>query len=71
MRHLPHYRFNGINQLPEANEREIDSLDLIPDLDYRSRLACQIQVNKKIENCLFDIRGSRSLICGPHVVIAH
>ena len=61
---------NGINQLPEPNDREMDTLDLLPDSDYRSRLACQIQVNAKIQNCFFDLRGSKSLICGPHVVIA-
>lgn len=60
---------SGINQLPEANEREMDTLDLLPDSDYRSRLACQIQVNRRIENCLFELRGSKSLICGPHVVL--
>ena len=62
---------NGINQLPDANEREMDTLDLLPDSDYRSRLACQIRVTTEIENCLFELRGSKSLICGPHVVITH
>lgn len=61
----------GINQLPDANEREMDTLDLLPDSEYRSRLACQIPVNRKIENCLFELRGSKSLICGPHVVLTH
>jgi 2Fe-2S ferredoxin len=61
----------GINQLAEANDREMDTLDLLPDSEYRSRLACQIRVTTEIENCLFELRGSKSLICGPHVVITH
>ena len=58
----------GLDQLPEANDNEIDTLDLLPDSDYKSRLACQIKVNKQLNGCLFEIKGSRSLICGPNVV---
>ncbi|MBC7913133.1 MAG: (2Fe-2S)-binding protein [Pyrinomonadaceae bacterium] len=58
----------GMDQLPEAGDREIDTLDLLPDSDYKSRLACQIKANEQINGCLFEIKGSKSLICGPHVV---
>jgi 2Fe-2S ferredoxin len=58
----------GLEQLSEATENEMDTLDLLPDSDYRSRLACQIKVNEHLEGCLFEIKGSRSLICGPKVI---
>jgi ferredoxin-2, mitochondrial len=58
----------GLEQLSEANDNEIDTLDLLPDSDYKSRLACQIKADKQLNGCVFEIKGSRSLICGPHVI---
>lgn len=58
----------GLEQLPDANDNEMDTLDLLPDSDYKSRLACQIKVNEQLNGCLFEIKGSRSLICGAKTV---
>ncbi len=58
----------GLDQLPEAADHEIDTLDLLPDSDYKSRLACQIKVNEQVNGCLFELKGSRSLICGTDTV---
>lgn len=58
----------GLEQLSEATENELDTLDLLPDANYRSRLACQIRVDKNLKGCLFEIKGGRSLICGPKVI---
>lgn len=49
----------GLEQLPEADDREIDKLDLLPYADYKSRLACQIKADKQLNGCLFQINGSR------------
>lgn len=58
----------GLEQLPEAGDNEMDTLDLLPDSDYKSRLACQIKVNEQLNGCVFEIKGSRSLSCGPVMV---
>jgi 2Fe-2S ferredoxin len=59
---------NGLDQLPEANDREIDTLDLLPDSDYKSRLACQIKADDRVNGCVFEVKGTPSLICGTTVV---
>jgi 2Fe-2S ferredoxin len=59
---------NGLEQLPEANDREIDTLDLLPDSDYKSRLACQIKADDRLNGCVFEVKGNKSLICGTTVV---
>ncbi len=58
----------GLDQLPEPEDAEMDTLDLLSDSDYKSRLACQIRVDHKLNNCLFEIKGTRSLICGTIAV---
>lgn len=58
----------GLDQLPEAGDNEIDTLDLLPDSDYKSRLACQIKATQQLNGCIFEIKGNRSLICGTHLV---
>ena len=57
-----------LEQLPEPNDREVDTLDLLPDSDYKSRLACQLKVDNHLNDCVFELKGSRSLICGTSVV---
>lgn len=59
---------NGLDQLPEANDREMDTLDLLPDSDYKSRLACQIKADSRVSGCVFEVKGSRSLICGSQTI---
>jgi 2Fe-2S ferredoxin len=58
----------GLDQLPEAGDAEMDTLDLLADSDYKSRLACQIRVNESLNNCLFEVKGNKSLICGTIAV---
>lgn len=59
---------NGLEQLTEANDREIDTLDLLPDSNYKSRLACQIKADTRLNGCVFEVKKSRSLICGTKIV---
>lgn len=47
----------GFEQLSEPGDIEINTLDLLPDSDYKSRLACQIKVDKQLNGCLFEIKG--------------
>lgn len=54
----------GLEQLPEADDKEIDKLDLLPEADYKSRLACQIKVSKLLNGCLFQVNGSRNCHSG-------
>ncbi|MEJ6980344.1 2Fe-2S iron-sulfur cluster-binding protein [Pedobacter sp. P351] len=54
---------NGFDQLTEAGDHEIDTLDLLPDSDYKSRLACQIKVTQQLNGCVFELKNSRSPIC--------
>ena len=58
----------GLEKLPEAEDRELDTLDLLADSEYRSRLACQIKADQKLNGCIFAIKGSKILICGTSVV---
>ena len=58
----------GLEQLSEAGDREMDTLDLLGDSDYRSRLACQIRADNTLNGCVFQVKGTRSLICGTPVV---
>lgn len=57
----------GFEQLSEASEIEINTLDLLPDPDYKSRLACQIKVDKHLNGCLFEIKGIRKRV--PNTVL--
>lgn len=52
----------GLDQLSEANDTELDRLDLLPFSDYKSRLACQIKANDQLDGCLFEVKESRQ--CG-------
>jgi 2Fe-2S ferredoxin len=61
----------GLDKTGEASDNELNTLDLLPDSDYKSRLACQIKMSASLEGCVFEIKGSKSLICGPHVIGVH
>ncbi|WP_026898157.1 2Fe-2S iron-sulfur cluster-binding protein [Daejeonella oryzae] len=50
---------NGLHQLQEPTERELDLLDILPDATYRSRLACQIRISNLIEGCLFHLQANK------------
>lgn len=46
----------GLDQLPPAQDAELDMLDTLPDAGLDSRLSCQIRVNESLEGGLFRIR---------------
>ncbi|MEO5912051.1 MAG: 2Fe-2S iron-sulfur cluster-binding protein [Pelobium sp.] len=47
----------GLDQLPEANDNELDMLDTLPDAGSDSRLACQLRVNEHLQGITLKIRG--------------
>ncbi len=47
----------GLDALPPAQDAELDMLDTLPDVDFDSRLSCQIRVNESLEGGIFRIRG--------------
>ncbi|TKB95580.1 2Fe-2S iron-sulfur cluster-binding protein [Pedobacter cryophilus] len=47
----------GLNQLPEPQDAELDMLDTLPDATSESRLACQLKVNEQLEGIVIKIRG--------------
>jgi ferredoxin len=47
----------GLENLPEAQDAELDMLDTLPDAGFDSRLACQLRVNEKLEGIKIKIRG--------------
>jgi ferredoxin len=46
---------NGLEQLPQPGDAELDILDTLPFVDETSRLSCQLRVNESLEGCLFRI----------------
>lgn len=53
-----HVKFSeGLENLPEKNDAEMDMLDTLPDADGSSRLACQLRVDETLENAIFKICG--------------
>jgi len=47
----------GMDQLPPLNDAELDMLDTLPDAVANSRLACQLRIDKSLENAVFRICG--------------
>ena len=47
----------GLEQLSEPEDAELDMLDTLPDAAANSRLACQLKVNEKLEGITVKIRG--------------
>jgi 2Fe-2S ferredoxin len=47
----------GLENLPEAQDAELDMLDTLPDAGFDSRLACQLRVNEQLEGIKVKIRG--------------
>jgi 2Fe-2S ferredoxin len=48
---------NGFDNLPPAQDAELDMLDTLPDADSTSRLACQLRVDEALEGAIFKIKG--------------
>lgn len=50
----------GLDQLPEPQDNELDMLDTLPDAGTDSRLACQLRVNEYLQGITVKIRGDLS-----------
>lgn len=48
----------GFDNLPEAQDAELDMLDTLPDAASDSRLACQLKVNDNLADITIKIRGA-------------
>ena len=48
---------DGLDNLPPAQDAELDMLDTLPDADSDSRLACQLRVDESLQGGVFRIRG--------------
>lgn len=47
----------GIDQLPELTEQEMETLDFLPDATSRSRLACQISPGEHLNSVYLELMG--------------
>lgn len=47
----------GLDNLPEPSNDEMDMLDTLPDAGFDSRLACQIRISEDIDGLSVKIRG--------------
>lgn len=45
----------GIAKLPAAGDQELDMLDMLPDTDSLSRLACQLRINEDMNGMIFRV----------------
>ncbi len=48
----------GFDNLPDAQDAELDMLDTLPDAASDSRLACQLKVNENLADITIKIRGA-------------
>lgn len=49
---------SGAENLPQAQDQELDMIDTLPDADDNSRLACQIRLTNQNQGLALRIRGS-------------
>jgi ferredoxin len=47
---------NGNTKLDEPGDAELDMLDTLPSANERSRLACQIKINSKLQDAVLHIK---------------
>lgn len=45
----------GLAHLPPAGDQELDMLDMLPDTDSFSRLACQLRVTPEMDGMIFRL----------------
>lgn len=50
----------GLEQLTDAQDAELDMLDTLPDAGTDSRLACQLKVNEQLDGIKVKIRGEEA-----------
>lgn len=48
----------GAENLPDAEDQELDMLDTLPDSDDKSRLACQLRLTDSNNGLTIKIKGS-------------
>ncbi|MNE22671.1 Rhodocoxin [compost metagenome] len=48
----------GLDNLPEASDQELDMLDTLPDADRQSRLACQLHLHNNNNGMKIKLKGS-------------
>ncbi len=47
----------GMERLLPPNNSEMDMLDVLPNANQSSRLACQLRINKEMDGMIFRIAG--------------
>ena len=47
---------SGNDSLPPAYGQELDMLDILPDSDWESRLACQLRVTQAMDGMVFKLQ---------------
>lgn len=47
----------GFDTLPTAQDAELDMLDILPDAEPDSRLACQIRIDEAVEGAVFRLKS--------------
>jgi 2Fe-2S ferredoxin len=53
----------GFTKLDDMDEQEEDTLDLVPELNHCSRLACKIKLTKKMDGLIINIPAqNRNLV---------
>ncbi|WP_026903329.1 2Fe-2S iron-sulfur cluster-binding protein [Pedobacter glucosidilyticus] len=50
----------GLEQLADVQDAELDMLDTLPDAGTDSRLACQLKVNEQLNGIKIKIRGEEA-----------
>lgn len=48
----------GMERLDQPTEAELDMLDTLPSANSRSRLACQIRINRQLQDVVFKLEES-------------
>jgi len=50
----------GMDQLAERTDAELDMLDTLPSSNDRSRLACQIRINERLQNVVLQVKSAQA-----------
>ncbi|RRN77272.1 ferredoxin [Pseudoxanthomonas sp. SGD-10] len=48
---------DGLDNLPTANDEELNMLDTLPDADDSSRLSCQLRIGEHLNGLVVKIKG--------------
>ena len=50
---------HGMDQLAERTDAELDMLDTLPSSNDRSRLACQIRIDERLQNVVLQVKSEQ------------